>query len=169
MKPFILIFTACLLMVACRNKNQDPVDPEDIAAPSSEEAIVRDNLKVKDHEQYSSELAIENEAASTAINPSLLQGNWQSLDDPKSFMAFMGELKIDTYHDGHTDAGSTFMLADACQGETGNTPRPEANRYLTIKDQDQCFYIVKLTNQSLELSLVGRGNTLRYKRAADLQ
>lgn len=163
------MLAVCLLLATCRNKNQDPVDPEEIAAPSSEEAIVRDNLKVKEPERYSSGLASENKAASKAINPSLLQGNWQSLDDPKSFVAFMGELKIDTYPDGHTDAGSTFVLADVCQGKIADTPQPEASRYLTIKDQDQCFYIVKLNKQSLELSLVGRGNTLRYKRAADLQ
>lgn len=94
----------------------------------------------------------------------LLQGTWQSLDNTKSKILFEGNLKIDIYDDTIIGEKYQFSIADRCTNASAETVNPKKDRYLVIKEFDQCFYISKLENNMLELSLVGRGNTLRYQK-----
>lgn len=90
----------------------------------------------------------------------LLLGKWQSLDDPSSGLEFTSDQRISIYA-GERTSQDNYVLAGNCES-TGNESTTDDPKYLSLPDDDMCFYIIQLDDARLELSYVGRGNTLRY-------
>ena len=81
---------------------------------------------------------------------SLLQGKWRSIDDVNSVIEFNANKKIEYYLSNKMFEGDFDI---------------ERN-YLTVKDDTEIFeyQIIALSNNTLTLIYLPRGNTLSYKR-----
>ncbi len=94
-----------------------------------------------------------------------LQGTWRSLDDDRATLRFEGNLMISSYS-GEEDEGEHFVIARSCADAPEDAPT-EQGKYLIVPDAARCYYILRLTENELDMSYVGRGNTLRYVRVED--
>ena len=101
-------------------------------------------------------------SAADAKKVKLLQGTWQSLDDPKSVIKIVDGKYIDVY-DGKEVSSAICLYYAKCPEDCGPAG---AGACLKITAQDDmCYSLVSLTATNLELSLIGgRGNTNRYKK-----
>lgn len=96
----------------------------------------------------------------------LLQGVWQSTEDPKAQISISNSVYDDIYDGKKMSTGEFSFSADcsdaACKEGKGT------NGCFSVEDQKSqmtCFSIVKLTADDLDCSLVGgRGNTNHYKK-----
>jgi len=95
---------------------------------------------------------------------SALEGNWVSTDDPKSELHIKGNEWIEVYK-GEKPETTKFATGDSCLANDKVKTNPKG-KYITVfdKDESRCFYIVNVNDSKLELSYVGRGNTLTYKK-----
>lgn len=101
------------------------------------------------------------ESSSKKLTRELLSGKWQSSDDPNSQIAFQDSVYIEYYEDKKLDE-QKFSIADSCPDDSAE-PKPDSDgKYISI--DDMCYYIVSVDNISLEMSVSGRGNTLRYSK-----
>lgn len=95
----------------------------------------------------------------------LLVGAWRDVTDGKSVRRFEPDGRVVDYSDGEQVAGGGFFeVADTCP-----SGGPEdAGPILVLSEfgvsEPQCFAILDLTRDRLDLSYLGRGNTLRYAR-----
>jgi len=110
---------------------------------------------------------VEEKMVSAKAPMELLQGKWQSLDDPKSFIIFENDHRKEMYEG---DAGAmddeVFVLSDQCGNESNKNMgvEKEKDKYISCKKSDMCWYIIQLNDNTLSLSYVGRGNTLTYRK-----
>lgn len=95
---------------------------------------------------------------------SALEGNWVSTDDPNSELKVKGNEWIEIYK-GEKPETTKFATGDSCLVNDKAKTNPKG-KYITVfdKDESRCFYIVNVNDSKLELSYVGRGNTLTYKK-----
>ncbi len=125
---------------------------------------------------FASPLALGQAAAESGAQLSHLQGAWRSLDDPKSVLDFAGSRKTDIY-DGEAVSANEVRAAGFCDGaapgsEVPGTKAPDwklpdarlKDYYLVEPGTGLCWYVIEASAKTLELSHVGRGNTLRYRR-----
>jgi hypothetical protein len=103
---------------------------------------------------------------SQQINPKLLQGKWQSLDDKTNFLVFTKNLRKETAAGMDGWYTGRYVISNKCINESDkkNVSKPETGRYLSALDDDLCWYIDELNSRNLTLIFIGRGNYLRYKR-----
>jgi len=98
----------------------------------------------------------------------LLQGKWQSMDDKTNFLVFeKNHRKEANIVDGKGNwDDEKFVISDRCMNETDKNEEidTEKDKYISCMKSDLCWYIVKLDSTTLELSYMGRGNTLTYKK-----
>ena len=106
-------------------------------------------------------------AAQSSSQMSKLQGKWKSVEDPNSLLIVKGPQWIGQYEGKILDAYK-FAVTDKCL-DFGGTPDPRGKFIVFPDDEDMCFAILKLTKNVMQLSLVGRGNTLNYIRAKNEQ
>jgi len=94
----------------------------------------------------------------------VLEGVWVSDDDKLSKIRIMGSEWTEIY-DGETPEIYKFGIGDSCLANAEAKGNPKG-KYITVFDPDgnRCFYVVKASETKLELSYVGRGNTLRYSK-----
>jgi len=94
----------------------------------------------------------------------LLEGNWVSTDDPNSEIQVKGNDWIEIYK-GEKPESTKFATGDSCLANDKAKTNPKG-KYVTVfdKDDSRCFYIVNVNDTKLELSYVGSGNTLTYKK-----
>lgn len=92
-----------------------------------------------------------------------MQGSWVSVDDPLSKLHIFGSEQSAEY-DGQALEVSVMTWADACPG--GETIGPVV--YTQVMGGDPmdtpCHAILQVTADRMDLSYVGRGNTLSYTR-----
>jgi hypothetical protein len=95
----------------------------------------------------------------------LLVGSWRSREDGQSVRRFEPDGRVFDYYAGDQVAGGGFFeIADACPsgGPEGAGP------ILVVREFEEtdpfCFAILGLDRNSLDLSYLRRGNTLRYER-----
>ena len=100
--------------------------------------------------------------AQSSSQMSMLQGNWKSVEDPSSLLTVKGPQWIEQYEGKILDAYK-FAVTDNCL-DFGGTPDPSGKFIAFPDDEGMCFTILKLTKNVMQLSLVGRGNTLNYIR-----
>lgn len=106
-----------------------------------------------------------NESEETA-NPYKRQliGEWQSTEDANDWLKFTKDQCFD-YYIGDADLSvNQYILDYNCDGTAPAPTDGEAPAYIRLTDDDMCWYIIKVDEENLELSYVGRGNTLTYKR-----
>lgn len=96
----------------------------------------------------------------------LLQGKWRSLDDAGVYIEFEGNTRTEYTENTKEKIIHYFDISDQCNNDTkGNTNTINVpDKYISFNDIDMCYYIIKITPKELELSYVGRGNTLKYKK-----
>lgn len=101
-------------------------------------------------------------SAADAKKVKMLQGSWQSLDDPKSVVKIVDGKYIEVY-DGEEMSSAICLYYAKCPEDCGPAG---AGACLKITAQDDmCYALVSLTATNLELSQIGgTGNTNRYKR-----
>jgi hypothetical protein len=92
-----------------------------------------------------------------------LEGKWQSLNDANSILVFQNNHKIEIYNEKEI-ANSIYILSNKCQNKSNSTNEKETEKYITVENDDLCFYILKLDETYLELMHLERGETLRFKR-----
>lgn len=90
----------------------------------------------------------------------LLQGKWESIDDANNVLWFQDTWRMESTSSDKPWSKDAFILADACNSKVQN----DNARYLICAKIDLCWYIVSIDTTTLQLSYVGRGNTLTYKR-----
>lgn len=94
-----------------------------------------------------------------------LQGKWQSLDDTSNYLLFEGDHRKEIADGMDEWTDETFVLSEKCMNASNqDAAGAEKDKYISSADSDMCWFIVKLNEKELELSYVGRGNTLAYKR-----
>jgi hypothetical protein len=94
-------------------------------------------------------------------NLSLIQGKWTSVEDSNSVIEFNGNTKIDYYSGSKMDEGSFGLYEGKSFINSNNN-----GSYLraTIDGDSFDYYIVSVSEDSLVLSYLPRGNTLNYRR-----
>jgi PBP1b-binding outer membrane lipoprotein LpoB len=141
LKSLFFIIIASLLFSSCsKNENKVSTTTKDTTTAKKE--------SIKQTEQINT----------------ILGGLWISDEDSKSSINITSNLWLEMYENEKTDTFK-FALGDSCLAN----PDSKANangKYITVFDPEgnRCFFIVKFTNSKLELSYVGRGNTLRYTK-----
>lgn len=127
--------------------------------------LSKENDKLKTDLGELSKKKLELEAKSNANTEKtiyqLLQGTWQSYDDPKSVIEFKDQYYID-YYDNEKIDENKFWLDKSCPdtGVSGKTGENE--KYLVV--DDMCWFINEVTESLLDLTYTSRGNTLMYKK-----
>jgi hypothetical protein len=98
-----------------------------------------------------------------STNRGLMQGKWVSQEDPLASLEVVGSEQIDSY-DGQVVTTSVVTFSETCpEGE------PMGAVFFTLEMGGDptnllCYVILDLTPDRMELSYVGRGNTLVYLR-----
>lgn len=136
----VLITVMSILVYSCsKNENKNTTTAKDTTAKKE---------SVKETEQ----------------KPSVLEGVWVSDDDKKSSIEVKGSSWAEMY-DGEKPETFKFGIGDSCLANAQTKENPNG-KYITVfdGDGDRCFYIVKASETKLELSYMGRGNTLRYSK-----
>jgi hypothetical protein len=146
----LLLIIVCVLtlsMTSCNSKKTVTDVKKDTV---SQKELPKETLKVANKEPDS--------------KTSALEGNWVSTDDPKSELQVKGNEWIEIYK-GEKPETTKFATGDSCLANDKARTNPKG-KYITVfdKDESRCFYIVSVTDSKLELSYVGRGNTLTYKK-----
>ena len=97
-----------------------------------------------------------------AAERAAMQGVWVSADDPQSVIEIAGSEQTDRYG-GEVMRVSVMTLSEACGGAEGGL-------YLGLQEMgadpadQQCYAVLSVDGGRMELSYVGRGNTLVYVR-----
>jgi hypothetical protein len=144
LRSLIFIITASLLFFSCsKNENKISITTKDT---TTKKESIKESIKQTEQ-----------------IN-TVLGGLWISDEDSKSSIQITSNIWLEMYEKEKTDTFK-FAIGDSCLAN------PEAKtsatgKYITVFDPEgnRCFFIVKSTNSKLELSYVGRGNTLRYTK-----
>ncbi|MDO7854081.1 hypothetical protein [Hymenobacter convexus] len=92
-----------------------------------------------------------------------LQGKWQSTDDDRSVIEIKEHQYID-YYDGKRLSTAAFILDRACPSQPGAGHPGDNENYLVEPQQDMCWEVVGVDDESLELSYTARGNSLNYRK-----
>ena len=95
----------------------------------------------------------------------LLPGAWVSVDDAKSVVTITPEADYIETYDGGDETTSKISWVSTCK----DAPVTDAGPYLLVTGDDieRCFKLLSVDTNRLELSYVGRGNTLAYTRIHD--
>lgn len=124
----------------------------------------KDTVSQKELPKETSKETIKESQKEPDSKTSALEGNWISTDDPKSELQVKGNEWIEIYK-GEKPETTKFATGDSCLANDKAKTNPKG-KYVTVfdKDESRCFYIVNVSDSKLELSYVGRGNTLTYKK-----
>lgn len=93
-----------------------------------------------------------------------MQGKWLSQDDAQSTLELIGSEETESYQ-GQTVATSVVTFADSCPGGEPTGPVIYKQQMGGDPGELTCFALVEVTATRMELSYVGRGNTLVYIRS----
>lgn len=143
---YILIFILTLT-ASCKNDNGSP-------SQTSEE----------------SSLEVSNDPY-IAHNQKLLQGSWRSLDEKGVTLTFKNNTRVENVEGKPKGRTRYFEIADECKNDALGNDRVIKSRakYISLQDIDLCYYIINLDKTYLDIKVIGRGNTIRYKRMAGIR
>jgi len=97
-----------------------------------------------------------------AQNYKLIIGKWQNTADNSEIWDFNDTyLKIKSTHE---NIETKYGITNKCINDE-DTPNEQDDKYINTYEND-CYYIINLDNNLMELSLVGsaNGNTLKFKK-----
>ena len=94
----------------------------------------------------------------------LLQGTWHSRTDKNTSITFERNTRIESKNGKAIGKMRYFEIADQCNNDTSNSKNivKAKAKYISMLDIDMCYFIKKISRNELELSYVGRANTLKY-------
>ena len=90
-----------------------------------------------------------------------VKGRWLNTSDKNEEWEFTDSY-LKMYYEGKMVSEEKYGINNKCA--TGETPAEEAEKYISTHD-GLCYYIVKMDASNLELSFVGKGNTLSFTKA----
>jgi len=93
----------------------------------------------------------------------MMQGTWQSLEDPMNVFTISGDQMSSVYNDEPIGDETITVVADC----TAMTPEAEGMSFTLKGDADdapRCFDIIDAGADRLDYSYSARGNTLAHKR-----
>ncbi|WP_146088768.1 hypothetical protein [Neolewinella xylanilytica] len=93
-----------------------------------------------------------------------LQGTWRSADDSLHTLLFDNTWMVMAYEGETAGEAESFVVGPTCPDAPDSGVTDNESRYLSVPVANRCYYIIELTDTSLAMSYVGRGNTLRYVR-----
>jgi hypothetical protein len=133
----------CSLLFSCKS---DPGKTDKDSAPKKDTVQKKDSMKEPE------------------VKNSVLDGTWISTEDSKSVLQVKGSDWTEVY-EGEKPDTYKFGFGDSCLANPNAKTNP-SGKYITVFDIDgnRCFFIVSVNESKLELSYVGRGNTLTYKK-----
>lgn len=139
--PFLLLLSLMISVLFSCNKKT-----EKITTPSKDTVTKKEAVK------------------ETEIKNIIFEGIWISTEDSKSLVQVKANNWIEMYEGEKTDTFK-FALGDSCLANINAKANPNG-KYITVFDPDgnRCFFVVNVNDAKLELSYVGRGNTLIYKK-----
>lgn len=96
----------------------------------------------------------------------MLQGQWQSTEDPKSFLLFEKGVLKSRYGSKGAWTSEAIVVSGRCmnEGDKDRVDKPEKERYISSRESDMCWYIESVDKNRLSLTYMARGNTLSYRR-----
>lgn len=150
--PIFLLLAFFAIMISSCNK--------DVEKPITDTPVKKDSL-IKREDVSKKDTTVKIEAVS---DNSALEGVWVSLDDSKSTLEIKGNDWTDKYV-GEKSFSSKFAIGDSCLSDK-NAKTNTKGKYITVFDGSDkfCYYIIDVSDAKLNLSYVGRGNTLSYKK-----
>ena len=95
-----------------------------------------------------------------------LQGTWKNEDNVIQTVRFEGNLMI-TSQQGNVQSEENFVIGRTCPNVSDAVEPNGEGRYLAIPDDGRCYFIGKLTEERLEMSLVGKGDKLWLVRVEE--
>ena len=95
-----------------------------------------------------------------------VQGSWVSTDDPESVLYIFGSEQFSVYA-GETLDRSVMTFANACPGGAEIGPVFFTQTMGGDPMDTLCYAVLEATSDRMELSYVGRGNTLAFTRLED--
>lgn len=130
-----------LLGCASETKEQENMDSTDI----------KSNEKIEKIEQNGDDYL------------ALLQGDWKSSEDPNYILSIKGNARYDLYEEKGEGEMEEFTLEKTCKYQDGSIAE-DTKKYMNMAISESCLYIVEVNENYLELSNVGRGNTLKFNK-----
>jgi len=118
---------------------------------------------------YQGHVKVEDTGATPATDPvadvaTMLQGKWQSVEDPKAVFAINGSA-LTTYYDGQKRLTNTFAYVADCGGTACSGQKSKYGCFTTAGKFDiDCQSIVNISASELEVTQGATGKTIRYKR-----
>ena len=140
-KVFLFAFIMSLLGCASETKEQENMDSTDI----------KSNEKIEKIEQNGDDYL------------ALLQGDWKSSEDPNYILSIKGNARYDLYEEKGEGEMEEFTLEKTCKYQDGSIAE-DTKKYMNMAISESCLYIVEVNENYLELSNVGRGNTLKFNK-----
>jgi len=129
-----------------------------------------DSVKTQNSNEVTTKVTESQANDETSQTYKLLQGQWQNEQDMSNEIVFeknhRKEIVFDKNHKTNGFDDNEFILSDRCMNASNsNSDVPkEKDKYISLVKEDMCWYIVKINATTLELSYMGRGNTLVYKK-----
>jgi hypothetical protein len=148
MKHNILLIVITLLACLYACNNDEKPTTTTVVEKSTIEAPVSNSKKA----------ASSTEPPAESIS---VKGRWLNTSDKNEEWEFTDSY-LKMYYEGKMVSEEKYGINNKCA--TGETLAEEAEKYISTHD-GLCYYIAKMDASNLELSLVGRGNTLSFTKA----
>ncbi|WP_116107969.1 hypothetical protein [Lewinella sp. IMCC34191] len=145
MYKLCVLIVVLITLLACENPSGENNQPDTI--PTTDETAID---------------TVENETLSGTTGD--LQGKWRSADDSLHTLVFEGNLMTMNYAGEAAGEAENFVIGSTCPEAPATASTNDERRYLSVPDDNRCYYIIELNDSSLQMSYLGRGNTLRYTR-----
>ncbi len=101
------------------------------------------------------------EPAAPGTEAAKLDGDWQSLDDPKNVVKIKGDTFTSVYDGKAVDTQKIRYVRD-CEGKA--QAKTSEFFLLVSAESEQCYRLLAVTADRLSYSYEESGNTLSYKR-----
>ena len=94
-----------------------------------------------------------------------IQGDWKNEGSILETYTFEGNLMIVTRKGEGEVSRENFVIGRTCPNVSDAVAPTGDGRYLAIPDDGRCYFISKLNERRMEMSVVGEGEMLRLVRA----
>ncbi len=141
---FFLFTLSVLLLWGCKQK----LDPVDEITPVTEINTSQKSSTSK-YDYY----------------PELLRGEWFLESDKSTKVIFTSTEKQTYINDQGQAVIESYEISDRCtNAKDADNKSVKNNSYLSFDEKDECYYIIRLSEETLNLSLVGKAKTISFTR-----
>ena len=96
-------------------------------------------------------------------NLDLLQGKWKRDDESNSQLIIEKDHWVVLDNNGNKLDDDTFIISDNCVLDYPKGD-PDPDRYISLKNEEMCYYIDSITDTTLLIVYVGTNNFFSFKR-----